>query len=289
MLKNPIYLIVMFTPIIFAQIGEKCVMNRNSASFNFMPHPTNCSKFLSCSNGIYAEMECPARLQFNDVKKICDWPAEAGCKVDSNQIPAINEPEEEAILGQSCHPSDIKNAPRVAAYPSSCDSFLICAGVWTLMNCPQGLLFSVETGHCEFPENAKCCDTCTTSPRMCSKTGARLSNPSDCHKFYECQNETMIELTCANGTIFSALKGECINGTSCASLLLPSTEMLPYCSTEGVLFPNFQNCKKFYICNGGTIVEQSCPPNKFFSAKHNNCQYKPIAVCAFDMKKKEKQ
>jgi hypothetical protein len=291
MLFNCFFLVVIFTPSIFAQAGEKCVTNRNSASLNFSPHPKNCSMFLSCSFGIYREMECPARLHFNAVKKICDWPASAGCKPVSNvdETPLIDEPEEEAILGQRCQPSDIRNSPRVAAYTKSCDRFLVCAGVWTLMNCPPGLLFSVESGQCEFPENAKCCPTCLTAPQKCSKNGIRLSNPSDCHKFYICQNQTLVESTCADNTVFSATKGECVNGTSCFSLMLPPTENLPSCSIEGALYPNYQNCKKFYICNGGTIVEQSCPPNKFVSVEHNNCQYKLKAVCANNLKKIKKQ
>ena len=291
MISRCLIFAVFFTPFVFAQLGDQCVVNQSSASFNLIAHPTNCSKFLNCDNGISVEMECPARLQFNAMKKVCDWPSQAGCTTNNNldQIDIADMLGEDAILGQRCHPSDIRNSPKVAVFTSSCEKFLICAGVWTLMNCPQGLLFSVETGHCEHAENAKCCPTCQSAHQKCSKEGMYHSNPIDCHKFYVCQNKTLVESNCANGTIFSAFKGECIKGTSCASLLLPSPENLPSCPIEGALYPNYQSCKKFYICNGGTIVEQTCSPNKFFSIKHNNCQYKPNAICATELKVIKKQ
>lgn len=294
MMSNFVFIIIVIAaPLTFAQIGEKCTPNRTFSTVNFIPHSSNCSKFLSCDNGIFVEMECPARLHFNPMKKICDWPALAGCIVNTNEhkVPEVDEPEEEAVLGRRCLPSNIRNSPKVAAYPSTCEQFLICAGIWTLMNCPQGLLFSVETGHCEYPETAKCCPTCATTLQKCSKDGVRLANPTDCHKFYICKNETMVDLICAEGMIFSAIKGECVDGTSCASLSLPPTDNLPFCRIEGALYPNYENCKKFFICNGGTIVDQSCPPNKFFSIKHNNCQWKMNAICADELKLKmiEKQ
>lgn len=287
MISHYIIIATFFTPFVFAQLGEKCLVNRNSSSYYFIPHPTNCSKFFSCDNGIYNEMECPARLHFNALRKICDWPSLAGCTINNGLEIEINEAEE-VIMGQPCHPSDIRSSPRVAPFNGNCEKFLICAGVWTLMNCPKGLLFSVETGHCEFPKNAKCCPTCSIELQKCSKEGTRLSSPIDCHKFFFCHNGTLIESNCDEGTIFSAVKGECINGTSCESLTTP-TNALPFCAIEGSLYPNFQNCKKFYICNGKTIVDQSCPPNKFFSVKHNNCQYKPNAVCVTDLKTAQKQ
>lgn len=275
-----------FTPFVLAQLGQKCVPSRNLEAPNFIEYPTNCSKFLICDNEVYVDMDCPARLHFNPVKKICDWPAMAGCRGNTiaHQDPEIKENNIEAVLGQRCRLSENRNTPKVAAYPGSCQQFLICASVWTLMNCPTGLLFSIETGHCEFPEHAKCCPTCLSNTQKCSKHGTRLSNPTDCRKFYFCQNDILIDSVCTDGMIFSAFKGECVNGTSCTSLLLPSTENLPSCPIEGTLYPNYENCKKFFICNGGTIVEQSCPPNKFFSIKHNNCQFQFNSVCASDLK-----
>jgi hypothetical protein len=44
-----------------------------------LPHPSDCTRFFSCSNGVPIEMECPAGLHFNDQLKVCDWPQDANC------------------------------------------------------------------------------------------------------------------------------------------------------------------------------------------------------------------
>lgn len=275
-------------PLVAGQLGERCAVSIDATKPNFLPHPANCSKFFSCGSGIYEEMECPARLHYSDEKKICDWPSLADCKVNKNghQVPMLPDQVESptgAKPGEKCVPSNIRNNPRIAPFPGDCSKFLICTRVWVKMHCPRGLLFSVETSHCEFPENAKCCPTCNgpTLP-TCFEEGLRLPNPTDCHKFYFCNNGTLLDLTCADGLVYSVYKRDCVKGTSCNELQLPVSpdENTARCSEENILYPNFTDCSKFFICNGGTLVDQSCPPHKFFSVNHKNCQLKHIAVCA---------
>jgi hypothetical protein len=279
------FILLAVLPLVLAQLGERCVTSDNPANPNFIPHPTNCSKFLSCGSGVFVEMECPARLHFSSEKKMCDWPSQAGCiRTNSHQLTPVAdliEISSIAMPGMKCLPSPIRNRPLVAPFTGDCKHFLICAGIWTLMNCPRGLYFSVETNHCEFPENAKCCPTCLPS---CSQEGLRLPNPNDCHKYFICNNGTLVDLSCANEMVFNPNKNECVPGSSCNSVTLPPIDVnLPNCPVDGALYPNYQNCEKFFICNGGTLVEQKCPPRKFFSVSHNNCQYKTFAVCASDL------
>jgi hypothetical protein len=44
-----------------------------------LPHPTDCSIYFQCSNGVPIEMHCPPGLQFNKQLKVCDWPENANC------------------------------------------------------------------------------------------------------------------------------------------------------------------------------------------------------------------
>jgi hypothetical protein len=44
-----------------------------------LPHPSDCSSFYSCSNGVPIETRCPAGQHFNDDLKVCDWPDNANC------------------------------------------------------------------------------------------------------------------------------------------------------------------------------------------------------------------
>ena len=45
-----------------------------------LPHPTDCSSFFSCSNGVPIELHCPAGLYFNNELKVCDWPQNVKCE-----------------------------------------------------------------------------------------------------------------------------------------------------------------------------------------------------------------
>jgi len=42
-------------------------------------HPTDCSIFFMCSNGVPIEQHCLGGLHFNDELKVCDWPENAKC------------------------------------------------------------------------------------------------------------------------------------------------------------------------------------------------------------------
>ncbi|MBC9911129.1 carbohydrate-binding module family 14 protein [Chitinophaga varians] len=46
------------------------------------PHPSDCTKFYRCSNGMLYELECPPGLHFNPAMQVCDWPQDAGCEAD---------------------------------------------------------------------------------------------------------------------------------------------------------------------------------------------------------------
>lgn len=44
------------------------------------PHPSDCGLFIQCNDaGVAYEMPCPAGLQWNDNKKICDYPHQSTC------------------------------------------------------------------------------------------------------------------------------------------------------------------------------------------------------------------
>ncbi|PVD22525.1 hypothetical protein C0Q70_18339 [Pomacea canaliculata] len=44
------------------------------------PHPSDCTKFLLCSNGQVYEMTCPDGLYFSDVIGACDWATSVTCE-----------------------------------------------------------------------------------------------------------------------------------------------------------------------------------------------------------------
>lgn len=281
-------LIILLVKIVASQIGERCISSNFDEHPNFMEHPSNCSKFLACGNGIWYEMECPARLHYNAERQVCDWPSEAHCKfhhINGHQIiPSDDTNLPPYVAGTECNPSNQRNFPRVASHTNDCRKFLICNRQWVEMDCPGDLLFSVDTLHCEYPKNAKCCTDCEVVKKQCDVEGSRFVHPDYCGSFFECQHGKLVEIKCTENYHYDPIKGMCIEGScnfTTSTSVQPVTEIhLPDCPIDGTLFPNYRDCKKFFICNGGTLIDQSCPPSTFFSIAHNSCEDKADAVCA---------
>lgn len=267
-----------------SQVGKQCKPSINSQHPIYMDHPTNCSRFLTCSNGIWYEMECPARLQWNAERQVCDWPSEVRCKLshlNSHQIiPASVTHLSPYEVGAKCNPSN----ERLAAHSSDCSKFMICNRLWIEMECPGHLLFSIDTLHCEYPQNAKCCENCKALKKECEVEGSRFVQPDSCGSYFECQQGMLVEVKCSEIQHYDPILGMCIDGVcnflASTTLQALSENKLPSCNFKGALYPNHKDCSKFYVCNGSTLVAQSCPPSTFFSTSHNNCKDKAHAVCA---------
>ena len=50
-----------------------------SAGDGIYPHPTDCSKFIQCHDGIEYPGSCAPGLKFNSKINACDWPANVQC------------------------------------------------------------------------------------------------------------------------------------------------------------------------------------------------------------------
>ncbi|XP_037509658.2 uncharacterized protein LOC119386423 [Rhipicephalus sanguineus] len=52
------------------------------SKFGLFRHPTDCNRFVHCSNSVPFIKKCPANLHFNERIMVCDWPYRAGCLMD---------------------------------------------------------------------------------------------------------------------------------------------------------------------------------------------------------------
>ncbi|XP_053674153.1 probable chitinase 10 [Anopheles nili] len=48
-------------------------------SDGYFKDPANCAKYYQCANGTAYSMSCPSGLYFNEIYKVCDWPANVKC------------------------------------------------------------------------------------------------------------------------------------------------------------------------------------------------------------------
>ena len=67
-------------PLIFCFFPVKTIADCKIAPDGDYPHPTSCTKFINCQNGLGAEASCQLFLHFNRTSRRCDFhPQNAGC------------------------------------------------------------------------------------------------------------------------------------------------------------------------------------------------------------------
>ncbi|CAK1578923.1 unnamed protein product [Parnassius mnemosyne] len=72
----------------------KCIRNSvtkpncfNTTDQYLIPHPDDCHLFYYCIGNLPVCMECPAGLQFNPSKHVCDHSQDAGCGRPPTRVP----------------------------------------------------------------------------------------------------------------------------------------------------------------------------------------------------------
>ncbi|XP_052824980.1 peritrophin-44-like [Octopus bimaculoides] len=118
--------------------------------------------------------------------------------------------------------------PRCAKNPNgnnpdarNCAQFINCFNSTSmgLQKCPEGLFFSTTNFTCEYPENVVC-GSRFTSPEYrhllkigesCRNEGTRLiPNPTDCHRYYQCQGGLDTPKACSPDLVFSKKDQACV-------------------------------------------------------------------------------
>jgi hypothetical protein len=87
-------------------------------------HPTDCTRFITCSNGLAADMACAdcndpdspqcagqSHLRFDDDVKRCEWPLHTPCHPKPEPEPEHDDESfmcngTEVVVGQACDKND---------------------------------------------------------------------------------------------------------------------------------------------------------------------------------------
>lgn len=77
-------LFVLVLPVGSAQAERSCHPSLDCRSLpdGEYPNPETCEAFCYCTHGRSVWTNCPSGLQFNPVKKVCDWPWDADCRIE---------------------------------------------------------------------------------------------------------------------------------------------------------------------------------------------------------------
>ncbi|XP_014601015.1 PREDICTED: uncharacterized protein LOC106785245 isoform X2 [Polistes canadensis] len=149
-----------------------------------IPHPTDCTKFLSCANGMTFEMDCGPGTVFNPALSVCDWPYHVkGCedtfksKEDTTKI--IETPPDPSFHNHNVHygsnnnfadrlEHNVQSAEKkiecpedftgLLPHPENCRKFLQCAnGITYVMDCGPGTAFNPLISVCDWPYKVPAC------------------------------------------------------------------------------------------------------------------------------------
>ncbi|XP_050090304.1 peritrophin-1 [Anopheles aquasalis] len=157
---------------------------------SFLPHPTNCTLYISCYEGIGYEVSCPPGYFFNASATQCDVLVGDGCPV-------------------SCPPDGIAVLPDPQG---RCDFYIICLGGLEYPGeCAEGLYFDVTLEECNYAHLVDCVNNpCSTDPA--TPQPEIYPNDADCTKYIYCLAGEPITRTCAPGLHFDAATLKCVDG-----------------------------------------------------------------------------
>ncbi|XP_052892426.1 mucin-2-like [Anopheles moucheti] len=132
---------------------------------------------------------------------------------------------------------------------------------------------------------------CSVADDPCTKRGT-VPHPTDCSKYLECVNDSLILLTCED-QFYNASTGTCTSEApvSCNQRRTESIAtdgnsyigraVVDLCSTykPGFKLPHPENCGLFYQCTQSGAALFACPSNLLFHAQMKVCVWPQQAEC----------
>ncbi|XP_043209741.1 protein obstructor-E-like [Amphibalanus amphitrite] len=178
-----------------------------------------CDRYYECRDYVITEKLCPDGLVFNDIS-----PTLGRC----DQVFSVNCTGREEL--QEAQPTG--DCPRQNGYyadpdPTNCGTFIHCVdGVSNRVECPSGLVFSLQMGTCQWPDQAgrTGCSSAEVLAFECPGAGdprlagvpadlplhPRYADPADCQFFFSCLDGVVPRRHgCEQGRVFNDETKQC--------------------------------------------------------------------------------
>lgn len=228
-----------------------CFPENGPEDAEYHPHPTDCSKFLTCNWGALIEQQCPSGTHWNDAIKSCDFSANVNCELHpASSTPSPSSTAAAASVAGKC-PNEFDPSHGVFLPHVDCSKFYICTQQGAVeQSCPSGLHWNQNVDVCDWPQVAGC--TAGTGNPLTTTTELPL---------------TVVPTTT---TSEAALETNSAPDGKCPEVYDPNNEVfLPHA-----------DCTKYYQCTlNGRPVEMSCPPGLHWNANANWCDWPAQAGC----------
>ncbi|XP_062559084.1 uncharacterized protein LOC134223876 [Armigeres subalbatus] len=221
------------------------------------PHPTDCTKIVSCNVVDYTEISCP-------VGYIVE-PGTLDC------ILGVQENPETCIsLADSC----TTNPNAVLPFPGECERYIQCQnGSPSLMFCSPGGIFVEDLGRCAPGEIEEC------SLLPCNDQIAQ--HPNYCHIFVTCNNDQVSAALCPYQHIFHQHMLRCTPGDESTCEYDPLETMCVGRFTNSIYpYPSEElRCDVSIRCNNGESELQFCPAGMVHKRETLECVLGDDTTC----------
>ncbi|XP_019545234.2 probable chitinase 10 [Aedes albopictus] len=291
---------------VYVAAEPSCPPESNNETVVYLPHPSDCSKFLSCHWGNLVELSCPNGTLWNDGIKACDLQANVNCTL---------EPATTTAPVEKC-PEQYNPDHQVYLPHEDCTKYYICSwgGVAIEQKCPPNLHWNQQLSYCDYPGLAGCNSTSSpTSPPTTPSSTPSATNTTtpvpvpqsencpevydpnhqvyfphaDCTKYYICTYEgNKLEQNCPAGLHWSQSNSYCDrpelaqctpakNDVDAPLLECPEVEQE---DDMAVFFPH-EDCTKYYVCSHRHPYEMDCPEGTYWNAQENVCDAPESSGC----------
>jgi len=136
-----------------SSVGRLDVCAKFSWPTGVYPHPTDCTQFIQCSNGITNEIDCPNGTLFNPILRVCDNPV----NVPICQSSVVD-------VADACNLFSWTNG--IHFHPYDCTKYIECTyGRTDIMACAPGLYYDPAVETCNrATSNPYCTQYVTAAP-----------------------------------------------------------------------------------------------------------------------------
>lgn len=122
--------------------------------------------------------------------------------------------------------------------------------------------------------------TTTTSAPGCdcddgTINGQLVADKNNCRKYFICDNGVLVPGDCLKGNFFNSSLAVCQPDTE---NVCPDSSA-PDCDCDGQKIEDAENCNKFYICQNGDWLSETCPNGEYFDVASANCVPDTDNVC----------
>ncbi|KAG8189269.1 hypothetical protein JTE90_019029 [Oedothorax gibbosus] len=122
----------------------------------------------------------------------------------------------------------------------------------------------------------------TSESNECPDGDGFFVNDDDCSSYIQCYQGISYKKFCPVGLYYNLSKRTCDTENTCGDEIInPTARNLDIeCDCENCLYPDSDNCSKYYLCLGGIAFDEYCSNGLLFNPRSLTCDYEDEVECS---------